>query len=166
MIKTFPIGPNKYYKMDLFIIPRSDVFLAHGFSPSISARHFGEHGAGRASFVESVSTIHIGDKDHLPAGAPNVSLSGWRVTVLELTFPPSFMSAKHRHPGFVLGYVLEGEFRFHMEGEQETVLAPGDVFYEPPGRVHLPSGSGSATRPARVLAFAFTEKGKELVMPA
>jgi len=97
---------------------------------------------------------------------PNVSLSGWQVTILELTFPPGETSPKHMHPGFVLGYVLEGKFRFHVEGEKETVLGPGDVFCEPPGRAHLPSGSASAALPARVLALVFSEKGKELVMPA
>lgn len=95
---------------------------------------------------------------------PNVSLSGWQVTVLELFFSPGVDSLKHIHPGFVLGYVLNGEFRLHLEGKEETVLRSGNVFYEPPGCIHLPLGSASCTRPARVLALAFAEKGKELVM--
>ena len=93
---------------------------------------------------------------------PPVSLNGWQVTVLELTLPPSTTSPKHAHPGFVLGYVLEGEYRFQLEGEQETVLSTGDVFYEAPGSVHLRSESASTTKPARVLALAFAEKGKEI----
>jgi len=94
---------------------------------------------------------------------PNITLAGWQATVLELTFPPGLIAPSHHHPGFVLGYVLDGKYRFHMEGAPEAVLSPGSVFYEPPGHVHLPSGSASATRAARVLAIAFGEKGKELV---
>jgi len=93
---------------------------------------------------------------------PPVSLNGWHVTVLELTFPPGMTSLKHTHPGFVLGYILEGEYRFQLEGEREKVLSTGDVFYEAPGSIHLPSGNTSTTKPARILALAFAEKGKEI----
>lgn len=93
---------------------------------------------------------------------PPVSLDGWQVTVLEFTFPPVMTSPTHVHPGFILGYILEGEYRFQLEGDSEKVLSTGDVFYEAPGSIHLPSGSASRTRPARILALAFAEKGKEL----
>jgi quercetin dioxygenase-like cupin family protein len=59
---------------------------------------------------------------------PPVSLNGRQVTVLALTFPPGTTSPKHAHPGFILGYMLEGEYRFQLEGEQEKVLSTGDVF--------------------------------------
>lgn len=93
---------------------------------------------------------------------PPLSLDGWQVTVLELTFPPGTISPKHLHPGFVLGYVLDGQLRFRLEGEQERVLSTGEVFYEAPGSVHLSSGSASTARPARILALAFAQKGKEI----
>jgi hypothetical protein len=32
---------------------------------------------------------------------PPLSLDGWQVTVLELTFPPGMTSPKHVHPGFI-----------------------------------------------------------------
>lgn len=96
---------------------------------------------------------------------PPVSLDGWQVTVIELTFPPGMASSKHVHSGFILGYVLEGEYRFQVEGEQERVLSAGDVFYEAPGSIHLLSDSASTTRPARILALAFGEKGKETTRP-
>src|ERR1700678_2843913 len=91
---------------------------------------------------------------------PPVNFAGWQVTVVALTFPPGADSPKHVHPGFVLGYVLDGNFRFHLDGERERVLSTGSLFYEAPGAIHLSSGSGSATEPARVLALAFGEKGK------
>ena len=94
-----------------------------------------------------------------------MNLTGWQVTFLELSFPAGLIAPSHRHPGLFLGYVLEGKYRFHVEGESETVLSAGDLFYEPPGRVHLPSGSASATESARVLAIGFSEKRKALVTP-
>ncbi len=93
---------------------------------------------------------------------PPVSLNGWQVTVLELSFPPGTTSPKHAHPSFILGYILEGEYRFQLEGEQQKVLSTGDVFYESPGSIHPPSGSAHITKPARILALAFAEKGKEI----
>jgi quercetin dioxygenase-like cupin family protein len=89
-----------------------------------------------------------------------VNFAGWQVTVVALTFPSGADSPKHVHPGFVLGYVLDGNFRFHLEGERERVLSTGSMFYEAPGAIHLSSGCASATEPARVLALAFGEKGK------
>jgi hypothetical protein len=41
-------------------------------------------------------------------------------------------------------------------------LSTGDVFYEAPGSIHLPSRCTSITKPARILALAFAEKGKEI----
>jgi len=38
-------------------------------------------------------------------------------------------------------------------------------FYEAPGNIHLLSGSASTTRPARILAMAFGEKGREITKP-
>src|SRR5689334_11747220 len=63
---------------------------------------------------------------------PNLNLDGWEVTALEIAFPPGVVPAKHRHPGFVLGYVLAGDFRFRMEGEQERIVHAGEMFFESP----------------------------------
>lgn len=107
----------------------------------------------------------VGSRTLYRIDLPPLNLAGWEATFLELSFPPGLMAPSHRHPGFVLGYVLEGEYRFHVEGTPESVLSPGDMFYEPLGCVHLPSGSTSAIRSARVLAIAFNQKGKDLVTP-
>jgi quercetin dioxygenase-like cupin family protein len=114
-----------------------------------------------ASLLPTGAPSGFGSRTVYRQDLPAVNLTGWQATFLELSFPPRFAAPSHRHPGFVLGYVLEGKYRFHVEGAPEAVLSAGDVFYEPPGCIHLPSGS--ATRPARVLAVAFSEKGKELV---
>jgi quercetin dioxygenase-like cupin family protein len=109
----------------------------------------------RASPITGMKTIYQRD-------LPPVNLAGWQVTVLELTFPPGTASPRHLHPGFILGYVLEGDLRFHLEDEPEKVLTTGDVFYEAPGSIHLSASSASTTRQARILALAFGVKGSEI----
>ena len=117
---------------------------------------------GLAVFGAAEGPTEFAIKTIYQRGLPTVSLDGWQVTALELTYPPGLTSPKHVHPGFVLGYVLEGELRLCMEGEPETALSSGEMFYEAPGKIHLPSRGESATKPARLLALAFGEKGKEI----
>ena len=87
-------------------------------------------------------------------------------TLVEVTVAPGQRSTAHKHPGFVLGYVLEGTFRFQMAGQPERVLRVGETFYEPPGGTHLVAESASDRRPARVLAIVIAETGKPIVEPA
>ena len=39
---------------------------------------------------------------------PNLTMDGWEVTVSHVDYAPGRDGAPHRHPGFVLAYVLEG----------------------------------------------------------
>src|SRR5262245_46224045 len=75
---------------------------------------------------------------------PSVNTAGWEVTAVEVTMAPGAQSAAHRHPGFVVGYVLEGEYKFQATGQAEAVLKTGQMFYEAPGGVHMISGNASA----------------------
>jgi len=97
----------------------------------------------------------------LPAPYQNQS-----ATVVELNFAPGERSMAHRHPGFVLGYVVEGKFRFQMEGQPERILHAGDTFYEPPGATHLVAESASSDRAARVIAIVIADTNKPIVEPA
>ena len=96
---------------------------------------------------------------------PNVSLDGWEVTVSELHMPPGQVGRAHRHPGFVLAYVLEGEILTKISDTPEKVYKTGEMFYEWPGSVHRESANASKTQPARLLAMVFAPKGVPLVMP-
>src|SRR3954471_5751324 len=46
------------------------------------------------------------------------ALNGMEATIVEVTFAPGATSSEHRHPGFIAGYVLEGKFRFGVEGQK------------------------------------------------
>lgn len=97
---------------------------------------------------------------------PAVHLEDWIVRAVELTFPPGGPpSTAHRHPGFVIGYVLEGQICFQIDGEPATILAAGQFFYEAPNKIHLAAHNASDTELARAIALVFGEQNSELTLP-
>ena len=97
---------------------------------------------------------------------PNVSLDGWEVTVSIVDMPPGRVGMAHRHPGFVLAYVLEGQIRTKISDTPEKVYQQGEMFYEWPGSTHRVSANESKTEPAKLLAMIFAPKGAQQVLPA
>jgi quercetin dioxygenase-like cupin family protein len=97
---------------------------------------------------------------------PDVTMDGWEVTVSYVDYAPGRVGAAHRHPGFVLAYVLEGAVvaRISGQGEEKTYTA-GQMFYEQPGATHEVSKNASQTQPARLLAMIFAKKGSTLTTP-
>lgn len=93
-------------------------------------------------------------------------LDNLNATFVEIYCAPGQPSTAHRHPGFVLGYVLEGRFRFQIAGQPERILEAGETFYEPPRTAHLIAESANPKQAARVLAIVIAEPGKPLVEPA
>ena len=97
---------------------------------------------------------------------PNLTMEDWQVTVSELTLPPGNVGRPHRHPGFVLAYVLEGEVVAKITGSPEATYGPGQMFYEYPGSTHEVSRNASGTKPVRLLTLIFAKKGLPLTSPA
>ena len=97
---------------------------------------------------------------------PNLTMDDWQVTVSEINVPPGQVGKAHRHPGFVLVYVLEGAVVTKISGQPETTYSAGQMFYEPPGSTHEVSRNASDTKPARFLAFILAKKGLPLTKPA
>ena len=101
--------------------------------------------------------------------APKVNLDGWQMTAVEITLPPGAPSgAKHHHPGFVIGYVLEGQYSFAVNDQAPKVVKAGEMFFESfdaPGQTHSTSGNASQTQPAKFLAIVFTKKGDPVTIP-
>lgn len=100
--------------------------------------------------------------------APKVNLDGWQMTASEVSYPPGESSGRHRHPGFVIGYVLEGQYRFAVNDQPPVVLSPGQMFFESfdtPGEVHAVSGNASTTQTTKILAIVFTKKGDAVTIP-
>src|SRR4029079_9813486 len=97
---------------------------------------------------------------------PNVTMDDWEVTVSYVDYAPGRVGAAHRHPGFVLAYVLERAViaKISGQGEEKTYTA-GQMFYEQPGATHEVSKNASQTQPARLLAMIFAKKGSTLTTP-
>ena len=101
--------------------------------------------------------------------APKVNLDGWQMSATEITIPGGAPPGrKHRHPGFVIGYVLEGQYSFAVNDQPAKVFKAGEMFFESfdnPGDVHSTSGNASATQPVKFLAIVFTKKGDPVTIP-
>jgi len=100
---------------------------------------------------------------------PKINLDGWQMTASEITIPAGAPPGrKHRHPGFVIGYVLEGQYSFAVNDQAPTVVNAGQMFFESfdaPGEVHSGSANASATQPVKFLAIVFTKKGDPVTIP-
>jgi len=93
---------------------------------------------------------------------------GFEMVLVELNIPPGRAGSGpgHRHPGPVLGYVVEGQMRFAINHEAEKVLPEGGTFFEPSGAVHTTNGSARTDGPTRAVVFMLVPKGSPLTAPA
>lgn len=123
---------------------------------------------GEHSRVEG-QTPATGQRPVATKDAPKVNLDGWQMTATEITIPAGAPPGrKHRHPGFVMGYVLEGQYSFAVNDQAPKVFKAGEMFFESfdqPGDVHSASGNASTTQPVKFLAIVFTKKGDPTTIP-
>lgn len=56
-----------------------------------------------------------------------------RIEIRRIRIVPGYAAGLHIHNGPVVGSIVEGSAIYQIEGEPESVLNPGDVFYEPAG---------------------------------
>lgn len=150
-----PVGPLPVYRQ--VMIPRRDVLeglfktgLATLGSSMITSKG-----------VQAAKTCTV-FKQQLPS----ISLDHWNLTVVEVDYPAGGFSHSHCYPGFVVGYILEGEVRLKLKGQAEKTYRTGQVFYEPPDSVHPVAANASMAKPARVLALIFAQNGGQDTIPA
>ncbi|MGV9677751.1 cupin domain-containing protein [Nocardia sp. NPDC003482] len=60
-------------------------------------------------------------------------LATQRVEIRRITIAPGHAAGTHTHNGPVFGTIETGSVVYQIDGHPETVLEPGDVFYEPEG---------------------------------
>lgn len=111
----------------------------------------------------------------LPPAAPRSSelaryplsgpLEGYDAVLTEVSFGPGVSAPEHRHPGFVLGYVLEGQMRNAIDHQPHQVVPAGGTFFEPEGALHTAFGSASPDDRVRILAFLVVPSGSRLTVP-
>jgi quercetin dioxygenase-like cupin family protein len=86
-------------------------------------------------------------------------------TAAEVTIEPGKAGKPHRHPGPVLGYVLEGEYELGVDDQPVRLLKAGDTFYEPTGCLHRVSRNPGKVK-TRLLAWVLVPReAKEIAIP-
>jgi quercetin dioxygenase-like cupin family protein len=141
--------------------------VAHDAAPEITRRSLMESVAG----MVLLGAARDGQGKPAPArpvfqsDLPEVTLKGWSVTAVEVTYQPGESSTAHRHPGITIAYVLEGEIRSKVGDQPEKTYGVGQMFIETPGELHAVSANASTARPAKLLALLLAEKGKPLTTP-
>ena len=96
---------------------------------------------------------------------PDINLSDWSATAVEVSYGPGESSPPHRHPGITFAYVLEGSIRSKVGEDPEQTYRAGQMFMETPEQLHAVSRNASSTEPAKLLAILLTKKGAALATP-
>ncbi|MEU5260594.1 cupin domain-containing protein [Amycolatopsis sp. NPDC021455] len=108
----------------------------HGATDSTSMTHLAIE-----EILADGSPTEIGEPADVPAVTRTVLLDQHlpeprlvgHVEVRRITIAPHHSPGPHTHNGPVFGSIEAGSAIYRIEGEPETVLNPGDVFYEPEG---------------------------------
>lgn len=90
------------------------------------------------------------------------ALEGYDAVLVEVNFGPGASASEHRHPGSILGYVVDGQMRFAINNEPDQIVPAGGTFFEPSGALHTAFGSASPDAPVRALVFLVVPNGSPL----
>src|SRR4030095_10767738 len=94
------------------------------------------------------------------------NLPGKEGLLITVDYPPGSSDPIHRHNAHAFIYVLEGSIVMQVRGGRETVLTPGQSFYEGPNDVHVVGRNASQTRPAKFVVFFVKDKGAPVLVPS
>src|SRR5579871_813400 len=94
---------------------------------------------------------HAPSANRQPLPAP---FTGMDAAFASLTIRPGAPASRpHTHSGFVLGYVIEGDYLFAINNETPRVVHAGEIFYEPPGATHTTHASAKPDETVKLLAI-------------
>jgi quercetin dioxygenase-like cupin family protein len=85
--------------------------------------------------------------------------------MITVEYPPGSSDPIHRHNAHAFVYVLEGSIVMQVRGGKETILTPGQSFYEGPDDVHVVGRNASQTKPAKFVVFLVKDKGAPVLVP-
>ena len=94
------------------------------------------------------------------------NLAGKEGLMIIVDYPPGSSDPIHRHNAHAFVYVLEGSIVMQVRGGKETILTPGQTFYEGPNDVHVVGRNASQTKPAKFVVFFVKDKGAPVLVPA
>ena len=93
------------------------------------------------------------------------NLPGKEGLMITVEYPPGSSDPIHRHNAHAFIYVLEGSIVMQVRGGKETILTPGQTFYEGLDDVHIVGRNASQTKPAKFLVFFVKDKGAPVLVP-
>jgi quercetin dioxygenase-like cupin family protein len=96
---------------------------------------------------------------------PLPELPGKEMRMWLTDLPAGSATAKHSHPGHLVGYLISGTMTQQVEGQPVRALKTGAAWEEHPGEVHV-GANASKTAPARLIAMGIYDKGAPLSNPA
>src|SRR5262245_29325084 len=94
------------------------------------------------------------------------NIPGKEGLMLTVEYPPGGSDPIHRHNAHAFVYVLEGSVVMQVRGGKETILTPGQTFYEGPEDVHVVGRNASQTKPAKFVVLLVKDKGAPVFVPA
>jgi quercetin dioxygenase-like cupin family protein len=115
-----------------------------------------------ASAPDTAAPRPSGERARYPLSGP---LEGFDAVLIELNFRPGVSATEHRHPGFIVGYVVDGQVRTAINHEADQVVPAGGTFFEPNGALHTAFGSANNEAPARAVAFTVIPTGSPVRVP-
>ena len=111
--------------------------------------------AGTGTGARPSAPLPSGGRGHPASGRDKLTgpLEGFDAVLVELDFWPGISAPEHRHPRFILGYVVDGQVRAAINHEADQIVAAGGTFFEPLGAMHTAFGFASKEAQARAVAF-------------
>jgi SAM-dependent methyltransferase len=85
--------------------------------------------------------------------------------LLTVEHPPGVHTPPHRHPGWLIAYVLCGPVISHLDGEPPRTHQTDEWWHESRGRLHLDAGNDHPDKTSKILVFTVTETGQPILVP-
>jgi hypothetical protein len=111
--------------------------------------------------IAILGSVGVGGYFGAPTSTTRAHSSRCHVTTADA--PPAGASQAHRHPGFVLGDVLEGEIRLEWIAASRPSIAPTRCSTSRQACSTL-SANASPVNPARFLAIVVAQKGAPITV--
>ena len=89
-------------------------------------------------------------------------LEGFDAVLVELNFQPGASAPEHRHPGPIVGYVVDGKMRTAINHQADQIVTAGGTFFEPHGALHTSFSSANPDAPVHAVAFLVVPSGSPL----
>jgi quercetin dioxygenase-like cupin family protein len=89
-------------------------------------------------------------------------LEGFDAVLVELNFQPGMSVPEHRHPGPIIGYVVDGQMRTAIDHQADQIVSAGGTFFEPHGALHTAFSSAKPDAPVHAVAVLVVPTGSPL----